>query len=129
MSIYWQKAQGTSLKKLTQMGRIGLVTDMDGTISHIMQKPEEAIITLRSYELLKALRKKLTLVAVVSRRSVENVRKRIGLSEVAYVSIHGLECCVDGEVRHNAVLDAYLPHLEASVAKLKQISLSGTPPA
>lgn len=129
MSIYWQKAQGTSLKKLTQMGRIGLVTDMDGTISHITQKPEEAVITLRSFELLEALRKKLTLVAVVSRRSVENVRKRIGLSEVAYVSNHGFECCVDGEVRHNAVLDAYLPYLEASVAKLKQISLSGTPPA
>ena len=126
MSIHWQEAKETSLKKLIQQKRIGLVTDMDGTISHIVLKPEDAVVTPRSLALLASLREKLALVAVVSGRPARNVRERVGLSGVEYVGNHGLERWVNGEVRHNAALTAYLPRLEASVAKLRQISMDGT---
>lgn len=126
MSIHWQEARQTSLKKLTEQKRIGLVTDMDGTISHIVLKPEDAVVTTRSLALLASLREKLALLAVVSGRPAQNVRAQVGLSGLEYVGNHGLERWVNGEVHYNAALTAYLPHLEASVAKLRQISLSGT---
>jgi len=126
MSTHWQEAKETSLKKLTEQKRIGLVTDMDGTISYIVRKPEDAAVTPRNLALLASLREKLTLVAVVSGRPAQNVRERIGLSGVEYVGNHGLERWMAGKVRHNAALTAYLPRLEASVAKLRQISLGGT---
>ena len=126
MSVHWQEARQTSLKKLVQQKRIGLVTDMDGTISYIVQKPEDAVVTPRNLALLASLREKLALVAVVSGRPAKNVRERVGLPDVEYVGNHGLERWVDGEVRHNTALTAYLPRLEASVAKLRQISMGGT---
>jgi len=53
MGIHWKAAQETYLKKLVTAERIGLVTDMDGTISYITEKPEDAVVTPRNYELYK----------------------------------------------------------------------------
>ena len=125
MSVHWQEATQTSLKELTGQKRVGLVTDMDGTISHIVRKPEDAVVTPRSLALLASLREKLALVAVVSGRPAENVRERVGLSGVEYVGNHGLERWTDGEVRHNAALTAFLPRLKASVANLRQMGMGG----
>jgi len=126
MSVHWRDEKKKSLKKLIEKNRIGLVTDMDGTISHIVRKPEDAVVTPHSLELLAALRKTLALVAVVSGRPAQNVRERVGLSDVEYIGNHGLERWVDGEIRHNAALKAWLPRLEASVVKLRQISIAGS---
>ncbi len=126
MGIHWKEAQETYLKKLVTADRIGLVTDMDGTISQITEKPEDAIVTPRNYELLEALLDKLSLVSIVSGRSVKSVTSRMALPGVIYIGNHGLERCVNGEVKHNFDIDAYLPRLEASVAKLEKIALEGT---
>ncbi len=125
MSIHWRDEKEKSLKQYLEKNRLGLVTDMDGTISHIVRKPEDARVTPRSLELLAALREKLPLLAVVSGRQAASVRERVGLDGIEYIGNHGLERWVDGATQHNAALQAWLPRLEASVAKLRQIALGG----
>lgn len=126
MGIHWKEAQETHLRKLVTAERIGLVTDMDGTISYITENPADAVVTPRNYELLKALRDRLTLVSVVSGRPVRSITERMALPGVIYIGNHGLERCVNGEVKHNFDIEPYLPRLEASVAKLKEIDQEGT---
>lgn len=125
MGIHWKEAQETHLKKLISAERIGLVTDMDGTISYITEKPEDAVITPRNFELLKALREKLDLVSIISGRPVQSIYERIPLDNVIYIGNHGLERCVNGKVKHNFNIEPYLPRLEASVAKLEEIAEEG----
>ena len=98
---------------------------MDGTISYITEKPEDAVVTPRNYELLQELNEKLTLVAIVSGRDVRSVTSRMALPGVTYIGNHGLERCVNGQVKHNSDIEKYLPALAISVEALKQISLDG----
>ena len=125
MGIHWKDAQETILKELVSRQRVGLVTDMDGTISYITEKPEDAVVTPRNHELLQALNEKLTLVAIVSGRAVHSVTARMALPGVTYIGNHGLERCVNGQVKHNFDIDQYLPALAASVMELEEISLDG----
>lgn len=125
MGKNWIKARTTTLKKLVTPNRMGLITDMDGTISHIVANPEDAVVTPRNYELLQQLREKLTLVSVVSGRSVRSVTTRLDLPGIVYIGNHGLERCVNGQVRHSFNIDRFRPMLKASAEKLKQIPLYG----
>ncbi|MBG7609598.1 MAG: trehalose-phosphatase [Anaerolineae bacterium] len=125
MGTHWKNAKDTMLDKLIAMQRIGLVTDMDGTISYITEKPEDAVVTPRNYELLQELNKKLTLVAIISGRSVRSVTARMTFPGVTYIGNHGLEHYVNGQVKYNFDIDEYIPKLDASVAELQKIDLSG----
>ena len=72
-------------------GRAGLVTDVDGTISPIMARPEEAFVLPGAREALIGLRQRLPVVAVVSGRSVLDARKMVDVDGLIYVGNHGLE--------------------------------------
>jgi trehalose 6-phosphate phosphatase len=125
MGIYWKDARPTILNQLVIMDRIGLVTDMDGTISHIVEDPEDAVVTPRNCELLQQLHKKLTLLSVVSGRSLRSVAERMQLPGVVYIGNHGLERCVDGQVKYRFNKERYRPRLESSVEELQKIQLDG----
>lgn len=125
MGIYWKEATSTSLQNLIATDRLGLVTDMDGTISHIVENPEDAVVTPRNCELLGELRGKLNLLSVVSGRSLRNLADRMQLPGVVYIGNHGLERWVDGQLRYTFDLDRYRPMLESSVAQLKKINEEG----
>jgi len=125
MGMHWREATSTTLKKLVSGERVGLVTDMDGTISHIVEKPEDAVVTPKNYELLRRLQEKLPLVSIVSGRSVRSVTARMALKGVVYIGNHGLERCVDGQVKHNFDVFAYRPALEAAVEELQKIQHEG----
>jgi trehalose 6-phosphate phosphatase len=95
------RQDGAELTGLTQLtrrvvallgaGRAGLVTDVDGTISPIVARPEEARVLPRAREALLGLRDLLSLVAVVSGRSVADARNMVGVDGLVYVGNHGLE--------------------------------------
>lgn len=123
MGKNWIDVRTTTLKKLVTQNRMGLITDMDGTISPIVANPEDAVVTPRNYELLQQLRKKLTLVSVVSGRTVRSVTSRLSLPGIVYIGNHGLERCVDGQVRHSFNIDRFRPMLKASAEELQQIPL------
>ena len=72
-------------------GRAGLVTDIDGTISPIVARPEEARVLPRASQALERLRHRLALVAVVSGRTVADARGMVDVDGLTYVGNHGLE--------------------------------------
>lgn len=76
---------------LLRGGRAGLVTDVDGTISPIVERPEQAIVLPGAREALARLANRLALVAVVSGRTVADARKLVGVDGLTYVGNHGLE--------------------------------------
>ena len=125
MSLHWKEATSTTLYNLITSTRMGLITDMDGTISPIVDNPEDAIVTPRNRKLLRQLQEKLSLVSVVSGRSVRSVTARMQIPGVVYIGNHGLERCVGGQVRYNFDVEKYRPMLESAMRELQAITLDG----
>jgi trehalose 6-phosphate phosphatase len=83
--------------ELLRGGRSGLVTDVDGTISPIVERPESARVLPRAREALACLRDEIALVAVVSGRTAADAREMVDVEGVVYVGNHGLEVWADGQ--------------------------------
>jgi trehalose 6-phosphate phosphatase len=72
---------------------IGL--DFDGTLSALVDSPEKAVLSSLTRRLLRALvRRRDIKVAVLSGRSLKDIKKRVGLPGVYYAGNHGLQ--IDG---------------------------------
>src|SRR5690349_4258124 len=77
--------------ELFNQKRIGLITDIDGTISPIAPTPEEAYVTEAARQSLQILSQNMTLVAALTGRSAEYAHTMVGLDSLLYIGIHGLE--------------------------------------
>jgi len=113
------------LKKLFDYERIGLITDMDGTVSPIVPVPSDAAPTERNRHLLQQLHKQLALVAVVSGRAVDDVRQRVNLPELTYAGNHGLERWQNGKVVLAPQAKPYRPNLEKAADLIKNLMPDG----
>jgi len=120
----WDQAKDKLLEAIHKP-RLGLVTDVDGTISPIVDVPDEARVTPRNLELLAKLQAQLTLTAVISGRAAEDVHQRVGLPGLVYVGNHGMESWQDGEVHVSPVTAAYRDNLSTAVPEIKQIMVGG----
>ncbi|MCA9902387.1 MAG: trehalose-phosphatase [Anaerolineae bacterium] len=124
-AIDWNEATDSLLAPLLTASRLGLVTDVDGTISPIVNQPEAAQVTPRSRELLAALADKLALVGVISGRAVADVQARVGISTLVYVGNHGLERWANGRVEVTPEAQKYRPALEAVAEGVRDHLLPG----
>ena len=86
------------ISQVSNIPQFGLVSDVDGTISQIVDHPEMAIVKPEISTILTELVKEMPVVAIVSGRAVDDVRKRVGIPGIVYIGNHGLERYVDGEV-------------------------------
>lgn len=105
--------------------RVGLVTDVDGTISPIAPTPDAAQVTPRSRELLRRLAGQLALVAAISGRAADDLSARVGVPELVYVGNHGLERVHGGEIEALPEAVAARPALERVIAALQPRLLPG----
>ena len=122
--MYWENAKDRLLKAIHKP-HFGLITDVDGTISPIVDVPDEARVTPRNLELLAELGICLTLTAVVSGRSAEDVHQRVGLPGLVYVGNHGMESWRDGKVFVSSKAAAYRDNLSAATPEIKSILVKG----
>lgn len=103
-----------------------LVTDVDGTISPIASRPEEARVQPGIVHLLRRLAGRLDLVAAISGRSIGQLRPMIDIEGMVYVGNHGLEWWDQGQATVAPEARPYLPALEATMVWLgKRLELSG----
>jgi trehalose 6-phosphate phosphatase len=116
--MQWQDARQT-LRALVETPRFGLVTDVDGTISPIVDDPAAAQVTPRAKDLLTALCDTLPLVAVISGRAPDDVRQRVGVEGIVYVGNHGFERWEDGGVKLMPEAAAFRPRLDAAIRALR----------
>jgi trehalose 6-phosphate phosphatase len=105
---------------LLRHGRAGLVTDIDGTISPIVARPQEAVVLPRARQALAGLRQHLATVAVVTGRSVLDARQMVGLDGLTYIGNHGMEVLVDG---HAETVAEARPWVARVSAVLDQVHL------
>ena len=120
----WENAK-SRLQEAIDKSRLGLVTDVDGTISPIVDVPDEARVTPRNLELLATLGAQLTLMAVVSGRSAEDVYQRVGLPGLVYIGNHGMEQWENEKLFVSPTAAAYRDNLLAATPEIKQVLVSG----
>lgn len=68
-----------------------LITDIDGTISRIVSRPEDALVSERAKRSLAALARRLALVAVITAREEGVARRMVGVPELTYVGNYALD--------------------------------------
>ncbi len=72
-------------------GRAAIFLDVDGTLSPIVPRPEQAFVPEETQAELRRLVSRYALVACVSGRMGEDARRLVGVERIAYVGEHGLE--------------------------------------
>jgi trehalose 6-phosphate phosphatase len=77
--------------------RAAILTDVDGTLAPIVDRPERAAVPARATELLARLGESYGLVGCVSGRRAEEARGLVGLDSIAYAGNHGLELLLPGD--------------------------------
>jgi trehalose-phosphatase len=89
---YWFEHLESFHSRIRSAEKIFLFLDYDGTLTDIVARPEDAYLSPEMKATLLALSTipRLTL-AVVSGRSLEDVRNRVGLKGIHYSGSHGLE--------------------------------------
>ena len=70
---------------------VGLVLDFDGTLSELVDTPQDAVVHPDAAAALMRLAGELALTAVMSGRPAADVRDRVGVEGVAYIGNHGAD--------------------------------------
>ena len=86
-------------------GELGLVTDIDGTLSQIAPTPAQAVVSEGCRKALTQLvySGRFRVVAVLSGRPALQARRLVGLEELLYIGNHGLEILLPGKVEPEAI--------------------------
>ncbi|MEM3041312.1 MAG: trehalose-phosphatase, partial [Nitrososphaerota archaeon] len=84
----WQEI----LERIRQARQILLFLDYDGTLTPIAEKPESAVLSTHVRGILKRVsqHEKFKL-AIISGRSLEDIKALVGLDGITYAGNHGLE--------------------------------------
>ncbi len=122
---HWETEQNGLLKQAAQSAKLGLICDMDGTLSPIVAIPSEAKLSLKNRELLEALSPALDLLAIVSGRGVEDLAKRVDIADAILIGNHGMESMVDRETIVAPEASAFQTNLKTLIQKLKHIDEPG----
>lgn len=107
----------TIVARLRQ-GRPMIFLDYDGTLSPIVERPQDAVLT----EAMRACVARLARtcpVAVVSGRDLSDVRSRVGVEGIAYAGSHGFDVLdADGESLDPGDATRFLPMLDRAEREL-----------
>jgi trehalose-phosphatase len=92
---------------------LALFLDYDGTLTPIVERPEDAVLAAAMREVLQRVAKRYP-VAIVSGRDLEDVRQRVGLDGVHYAGCHGFEIAGPRGNRVHGAAAAAAPQLAAA---------------
>jgi trehalose 6-phosphate phosphatase len=68
-----------------------LITDIDGTISPIVDRPEQAVVSAQARASLAELKDQLALVGVVTAREEAVARRMVGVEGLSYIGNYALD--------------------------------------
>jgi alpha,alpha-trehalase len=101
-------------------GRVpALFLDYDGTLTPIVERPEDAALPEATARVLRRLARRWP-VAVISGRGLDDVRRLVGIDELYYAGSHGYRIAgpAGSRIAHQAG-DRYLPAVERAEAALR----------
>ncbi|MDZ4769459.1 MAG: trehalose-phosphatase [Chloroflexota bacterium] len=105
--------------------RVGVITDIDGTISRIAPSPDAAIVDPICRAALASLSGRLTLVAALTGRAALDAHRKVGLDALVYVGNHGYECWTAGTIAYIPGANAARPALQRVIAAIAPLLLPG----
>lgn len=107
----------TALKKMIQEN-FGLFLDFDGTLSEIVDVPDDAKFYKNNGAILKELSTYFP-ITIVSGRSVESLLQRIDIPSLQFVGNHGMEILKDGEIVLPSAAKPFLENVANAYQSLK----------
>jgi trehalose 6-phosphate phosphatase len=118
-------------RELGSSQRLSLFLDYDGTLTPIAPTPEDAVLSARAANILKVLARTPGLrVAIVSGRSLEQIRRTIPRMSITIAANHGLQIAHGGRIwthpfalRCIPVLAAVRTSLERKLRRISGIRL------
>jgi trehalose 6-phosphate phosphatase len=96
------------VERLFREHRTGLMADLDGTLSEMVVRPDEARVSPEVRRALRLLSAKLPAVAVITGRSARDGLSMVQVEELTYIGNHGMERIEKG---HYSVVDVFKPFL------------------
>ncbi len=94
--------------------RIAIFLDYDGTLSPIVETPEQAIMAADMREAVVKLAE-LTPLGIISGRDLEDVRDKVKIDGIVYAGSHGFDITgPDGLKFENTVGEDFLPALDSA---------------
>ena len=106
------------VEKVVLTHPFGLIFDVDGTIAEIALTAEAVKVTPGCRKHLRSLVKRLPLVAAISGRLTNVLRRLVGVDGVVYNGNHGLERWVKGKVEVRPEAQAYVEKIAAVIKEL-----------
>ena len=85
--------------------RSALMSDVDGTLCRIVDRPDQARVPVRARESLETLADTLALVACITGRPSPVARKMVGAEKITYFGNHGLSYIKPGQDRPTVVIE------------------------
>lgn len=107
------------IRRRAQGKRLTVFLDYDGTLTPIVDQPEDAILSDKVRKILRDLAGHLP-VAVISGRDLRDIRERVKVKELFYAGSHGFEIAFpDGRVWEHSLALNYLSVLDQAEKKLR----------
>ena len=97
---------------------LAVFLDYDGTLTPIVSRPEQAVLSDSMRAVLRALATKLP-VAILSGRDLEDVRRRVGIDAIVYAGSHGFDIAGPRGLRRQTATES-LPDLGMAEKELHE---------
>ena len=89
------------IRKIKTARKVFLFLDFDGTLSPIVSSPYQAKISPKIKSILKNISSRPKfIVAVISGRMLDDIRKRVGIKNISYAGNHGLSIFIKEKKRY-----------------------------
>jgi trehalose 6-phosphate phosphatase len=101
--------------------RVALGLDFDGTLAPIVQDPDDATLPAGTRRHLVALAEHPTVdIAVISGRSLDDIRSRVDIAGVEYAGNHGFELHGSEGAWIHPAIERHRPALERALERLER---------
>ena len=112
------RAAATATRRALSAAPSGLFLDVNGTLSRISPRPDEATVSLAARRALDRLAATVDVVAAVTGRGVDDARALVGTDAIAYVGNHGLERRRAGTTSFHSLAAPYVEHIRRTLHAL-----------
>lgn len=107
------------VRELLRAKSFGLFTDVDGTIAPTSPTPDAAAVEPACAESLRSMVGEFPLLAAVSGRSMEDLRRMLTVDGMVYVANHGMERWRDDHSEVAPVAQAYYSEVRQAVEEVQ----------
>jgi len=108
---------GDDVRRLLSVRRPAVFLDYDGTLTPIVERPEDALLPPSTRAVIERLAR-LVPLAILSGRDLSDVRRMVGVEGITYAGSHGFDVLgSDGSARQRG--REFLPDLDAAARELE----------